>query len=281
MSPLRHLLAALIMGASVLYADSPFSAKPAGLRLVTIPHEGESRMRAYNHTPGSSFVFSLIGPDSGPYVVDIDFKRSAVESAFDDSGRNLLTHGTDDAKELQERTEFWSATPKISSDGRAVLLESSIFHPLALPAKGSTEIRLKASVMVLGATGIRASASLLDSTPGQSTTVGELRFELDKIEPEGGFGETPYKMTFRVFGPMKALRDLQITDSGGNKIPRYDPLQPRFTYTGKEQFYYLDIRLAKELPESAELQVELWTDLSEYLVPIELTFALGLGSDNS
>jgi len=78
----------------------------------------------------------------------VDFSKSKVISATDDTGRDLLGFGAENEKEKADRARFWSAKPDISEDGLACLIQTSIFNPLAPPAPEAKSVRLKAEVYI-------------------------------------------------------------------------------------------------------------------------------------
>ena len=259
-----------------------FTSQPAGLRIVQPPYNGDETLRAFNHRPGSNFSFSITSLKSGPLITGVNFDKSLIESVVDDTGKDLMTTETGDKRDVRRRSNLWDTQPKLSSDGRSVLMQTNVFSLFALPAHQTKRIDFKAKVAILTATGSKQIKTPFDAQLGKSYKVDKLRFELSKVDPKGGYGKTPYRLDFSIYGEVKSIKDVHVLDANGKIIEQsHQNIELTHRSSGKEKWVKLTLRLAATSLEKSVLRVECWTGLGETILPVKIPFTLSLSGIES
>lgn len=272
---LLKLLPMLGIAASLAAAD--FSVEPSGIRIVAPSYKDENTMRAFNHSPGTCLAFTVLLHSPDRHIIKVNYPESHIQSATDNTGRDLLTADPVERRNVEDRKEF-SSHDTISPDHKAALIQTGVFDSLALPSPKASEISLGATVVVLTGGEQQAFETNFESSVGSSFEAGKLKFTAQKIDPEGGYGRTPYRLDFRIDGPVNSIADIQFFGSSGKVIERQPQLQPGYRSTGKDAYHTLTIRLAQTPPENTRVRISLWSSTEEVVVPVEVNYRLGLPS---
>jgi hypothetical protein len=269
-SPVVSLLCSVLVlcGSGSLAAE--VTVRPVGLRIVQASARPDtSQMRPFNHDPGVIVVLEFA--TRGARFIGLVDDASRIESMVDDTGKDLLAESP--SGEPASR-DFWDFTT-ISEDGKILLVHNTLRNPPAFPAKEATEIRYTGVCTMRTAQGKRTLEGTFPLESDAEASAGPLEITLSKIEPDGGYGRYPYKLTFRFKGPREAIESFELVDGQGEALDQRvaSIITSRF---GGEAIHRRSIRLARAPDGPITLRVGLWQDLRTVEVPFDLTFGLGL-----
>lgn len=260
----------------VLGSAKELTSQPAGIRISMPPHNGEDKMRSFNHSPGTNLCFTITSKQNGAFITDVDFSKSVITAAVDDTGKNLITADTKKQRDINSRTKLWSAAPTIAADNHAILLQTSIFPPFALPSTKAASINLKAQVTLLTATDNAQSSSIFNAQLGEITAFKDYKIEIIKIDPKGGFSNTPYKLVFKAYCPAGTVKHVDFIKADQSVIKQHHVIQFRKGSSEKSEWINFDILLAEAPPKDTQIRISSWSGTQETVVPVDLTFTLGL-----
>lgn len=265
----RSFLALLL---TTVFATESFSEEPtirvAGIQVVreTVGEDFSNKLVPFNTNEKGSSLALIIAPGSGK-IIGLDDEASKIESFTDDKGTDLM------GKEQRFGRAGFGPFPKISKDGKAGMIE---VRGGGVPADGATALRLKGSIAVQ--TGSKTEA--VKSAPfllkkGAKIAVGNIELKVGKVgKPD--FGDHALEVTVSTANKaIETIAGVSFLDENGNEIETQSTGSGSSGFNGKfnyDESYGLSRDLAGK---KVVLQFEVWTDLEEKVIPIEITASLG------
>jgi len=245
-------------------AESTASVEARGLRIVGPGYgDGHQGLRAFNWSVGSSLAL-LVQREAGG-IIAVDRKKSAV-SLRDDQGNDLM---------LEDGQRAHGAgigmTPNISEDGKAVMLEVS--GPQA-PAADAKRLSVTGKVVLRCASQSTVHrneqvALAVDST----VSAGDLTYTITEVgKPD--WGDDPLEVTLHIETDDTQLKSVVFKDADGAVIESREGGTMRMTA-------FDNVRIdrsftLKRQVDKATIELEVWTDMQEVAVPVDLSCGVGL-----
>lgn len=247
--------------------------KPAGLRIAALPYAGESKMRPFNHTQGVCLVLSIVA-EGDLLIADFLPEESVIESVFDSLGLDLLNADPLEGRKPVERRK-WYVHATISEDSKSMIVRTGVFNPFALPSKGAESITLAGTLAVKTAASSQTYREKFEPAVGAVIDCGPFTLTVEKIDPEGGFGQTDYEITFVVTGDVDAFQSVDFSDSQGGLMKRYRDQKMNRRVSGGEKIHSMRMLLSGPPQLGSEIVVDLWEGVVIDELPVEAEFTLG------
>ena len=244
------------------------TVRVAGVQVIreTVGEDFGNKLVPFNtHEKGSSLAL-IVAAGAGK-IIALDDEASKVQSFVDDKGTNLL------AGESRFGRDGFGPFPKVSEDGKAGMME---VRGSGAPAAGATKLRLKGSIAVV--TGSKTEA--VKSTPfllkeGSKVSVGNIELTVEKVgKPD--FGDHALEVTVSTSNnEIKTIADVKFLDENGGEVEVESTGSSSSGFNGQFD-YQKSYGLSKNLDgKKVVLQFEVWTDLEEKVIPVDITASLG------
>jgi len=248
-----------------LAQDSP-KLKVAGLQVIRgVAGDEQNRLVPFNSfNPGTALALLLESPAA---VIKFDEMASEIESFTDGEGTDLLVKA-----EGSFQNVGFGPFPKISTDGRTVLLE---IVGGGVPAAGSTSIEAKGTLSLQTASEKKVVQSQpFELVKGTPVKVGEIALELKRVA-KPSFGDAALELEFETSDKaVTMLAGVKFLDPEGNEL-KSDSAGSSSMGFGKRYTYGRSFTLEKPVEGKVVLQFEVWTDLSEKRVPFSISAGVG------
>lgn len=262
----RPLIAA---GLSALFLSHANAAdvSVAGIR-VTGPGYGKTdfgaELRPFNWSEGTSIALFISHPDGG--LISVDGDKCTLTSIQDDTGKKL-----DEGENRFGQPAARFAMDNVSQDGKAAMID---VEAKAVPAKGATAIELKGKLQLLtGTTQESVKSKKFAFKKGNQVNAGDLSFEVIAAGPPR-FGSGAYSITLRTKQPIDSVASWKFLKPDGSAVETRTGSVMRM---GFNQSVTIDQELVlSQKIEEGILELDVWTDLKEVEVPIDLNVQLGL-----
>lgn len=264
------LLAAVVaLGAATLEARTGqsaggFKVEVKGVKVQGPAYAGDEQLYAFNqNTPGTDVALLVLSPKPG--LLKPDTKKCRITKFTDDRGTDLLKKAASKGG-FSRDPGFWPF-PKVSSDGKACLLE---LKSPQVPKKGAKSLRLEGELeMRIGQGKVTQKQARVAFRKGASFKVGSASFQIGEVG-KPGFGDAEQEIQLKMPADVDKIIKIRFLDASGTELESKRSGSMSF---GNQTTWTYEL---KKAAKSCTVEVTSWKQLSTVTVPMRLTISLGL-----